>query len=209
MNQFSIFAAAVCFLGLTPAVTHAAAPPSPAAASNDLRNADPDARLLLGRANLERVGANKPLLSLDPLLCKAALALARDRDAGHPLNTAGALSDFPDAPRQTVAYFRDTLAAGDKNKPLAYDRFDENVCYEPVSPLIGKTKATLDAAGAWKKWQDVPGEAAVCLDGDWTAMGAAVYRSPRGSVCIVVIYAAAAKTTPNAKQKATPQPRSR
>ncbi len=206
MNQFPIFAA-VCFLCLTTAGRPApAAPPAPAAATN-LQNADPDARLLLGRANLERVRANKPLLALDPLLNKAALACARDRDAGHPLNNPGVISDFPDAPHEMAVYFRDALSPADKNKPPAYERFGENVCYEPVSPLVGKTTATLDAAGAWEKWLSVPEEAAASLDEKWTAMGAAVYRSPRGSVCIVAIYAAAQK--PGQAQKTTPQPRSR
>lgn len=189
MYSLSSFAA-VCFLGLTIVGRPVpAAPPAPAAAN--LQNADPDVRLLLGRANLERVRAKKPLLDHDPLLCKVALAVARDRDATHPLNHPGAASNFPDAPRETAAYFRDALPAADKNKP-AYERFDENVCYEPVGPVVGKTKATLNASSAWEKWLSVPDEAVVCLDEKWTAMGAAVYRSPGGSVCIVAVYAAAA-----------------
>lgn len=189
MYPFPLFAAAACFLG-RPAVAPAATPPAPAATNR--QNADSDARLLLGRANQERVRTNKSLLNLDPLLCKAALALARDRDAGHPLNNpgGGVSSNFAGAHRETAAYFRDAFAAGDKNKP-AYERFGETVCHEPISSIVGKTKATLDAARAWEKWQNVPEEAAVCREGRWTAMGAAVFRSPRGSVCIVAVYGAA------------------
>lgn len=160
--------------------------------------ADDDARLLVSRANTQRLRAKMALLVLDPVLCKAAEAMARDRDADHPLNNPRAAARFPKPRQEAAAYYQNALGKGEST----YESFGETVCHEPAGAAQNKTSARLDALGAWAKWQAEPWDGPVCCAPEWTAMGAAVYRSSRGSVCVVALYAG--KSAPPVAASANP-----